>query len=227
MANVPRESLASARRVMPGVNGPTVIDILDGGTFVAVHAVVAQSAIYRTVADSEDAWRSGHSGDSNRAVDAVSELFRWSGRLEELTASAKTQLADRSTSADNVVRDTTAAIIERVRTEGDRALIALAAELNGVALRSLAVPTDCACKLFRISIRKCATHSSAPPQTSSPCTAPSCRAPPSSRSSPESSWAVAPIRSTPLASTRPVDARRIQAACSWAPFRHASPVFDA
>jgi ATP phosphoribosyltransferase len=36
---------------MPGVNGPTVIDILDGGTYVAMHAVVAQSAIYRTVAD--------------------------------------------------------------------------------------------------------------------------------------------------------------------------------
>jgi ATP phosphoribosyltransferase len=51
MANVPRESLERARRVMPGVNGPTVIDILDGGTYVAVHAVVAQSAIYRTVAD--------------------------------------------------------------------------------------------------------------------------------------------------------------------------------
>ena len=51
MANVPRESLERARRVMPGVNGPTVIDILNGGTYVAVHAVVAQSAIYRTVAD--------------------------------------------------------------------------------------------------------------------------------------------------------------------------------
>lgn len=51
MANVPRASLESARRVMPGVNGPTVIDILDGGTYVAVHAVVAQAAIYRTVAD--------------------------------------------------------------------------------------------------------------------------------------------------------------------------------
>lgn len=51
MANVPRVSLESARRIMPGVNGPTVIDILNGGTYVAVHAVVAQSAIYRTVAD--------------------------------------------------------------------------------------------------------------------------------------------------------------------------------
>jgi ATP phosphoribosyltransferase len=51
MANVPRGALDKARIIMPGVNGPTVIDILDGGTYVAVHAVVAQSAIYRTVAD--------------------------------------------------------------------------------------------------------------------------------------------------------------------------------
>lgn len=51
MANVPRVALESVRRVMPGVNGPTVIDILDGDTYVAVHAVVAQSAIYRTIAD--------------------------------------------------------------------------------------------------------------------------------------------------------------------------------
>ena len=51
MANVPRDALENARKVMPGVNGPTVIDILDGGTYVAMHAVVAQSAIYRTVAD--------------------------------------------------------------------------------------------------------------------------------------------------------------------------------
>ena len=51
MANVPRRALDKARVIMPGVNGPTVIDILDGGTYVAVHAVVAQAAIYRTVAD--------------------------------------------------------------------------------------------------------------------------------------------------------------------------------
>lgn len=51
MANVPRVALESVRRVMPGVNGPTVIDIMDGDTYVAVHAVVAQSAIYRTIAD--------------------------------------------------------------------------------------------------------------------------------------------------------------------------------
>jgi len=51
MANVPRDRLLEVRQVLPGLNGPTVIDVLDGGTHVAVHAVVAASAIYRTIAD--------------------------------------------------------------------------------------------------------------------------------------------------------------------------------
>jgi ATP phosphoribosyltransferase len=51
MANVPRVALEQVRRVMPGVNGPTVIDILDGDIYVAVHAVVAQKSVYRTIAD--------------------------------------------------------------------------------------------------------------------------------------------------------------------------------
>ena len=51
MANVPRAQLAAVRKVVPGLNGPTVIDILNGGEHVAVHAVVAAATIYRTVAD--------------------------------------------------------------------------------------------------------------------------------------------------------------------------------
>ncbi len=51
MANVPRERLQDVRRILPGLNGPTVIDVLDGGRHVAVHAVVAAAAIYRTIAD--------------------------------------------------------------------------------------------------------------------------------------------------------------------------------
>lgn len=51
MANVPRVALDQVRRVLPGLNGPTVIDVLNGGDLVAVHAVVAQHAIYRTIAD--------------------------------------------------------------------------------------------------------------------------------------------------------------------------------
>ena len=51
MANVPRDRLDAVRKVVPGLNGPTVIDILNGGEHVAVHAVVAAATIYRTVAD--------------------------------------------------------------------------------------------------------------------------------------------------------------------------------
>ena len=51
MANVPRDALDRVKRVLPGLNGPTVIDVLDGGTYVAVHAVVPQRAVFRTIAD--------------------------------------------------------------------------------------------------------------------------------------------------------------------------------
>ena len=50
MANVPRESLPEVKRVIPGLNGPTVIDIMNGGRYVAVHAVVPAGTIYRTIA---------------------------------------------------------------------------------------------------------------------------------------------------------------------------------
>ena len=51
MANVPRAALDAIRGVLPGLNGPTVVDILDGGVHVAVHAVVPAAGIYRTIAD--------------------------------------------------------------------------------------------------------------------------------------------------------------------------------
>ena len=51
MANVPRAALDRVKEIVPGLNGPTVIDILNGGTHVAVHSVVAQSQIYRTIAN--------------------------------------------------------------------------------------------------------------------------------------------------------------------------------
>jgi ATP phosphoribosyltransferase len=50
MANVPRAALDRVKQVLPGLNGPTVIDIMNGGTMVAVHAVVAAATIYRTIA---------------------------------------------------------------------------------------------------------------------------------------------------------------------------------
>lgn len=50
MANVPRVALDRVKEVLPGLNGPTVIDILNGGEHVAVHAVVPETAIFRTIA---------------------------------------------------------------------------------------------------------------------------------------------------------------------------------
>jgi ATP phosphoribosyltransferase len=49
MANVPRSVLGNVREVLPGLNGPTVVDV-QGGDFVAVHAVVPAKSIYRTIA---------------------------------------------------------------------------------------------------------------------------------------------------------------------------------
>lgn len=49
MANVPRDMLPQVRAILPGLNGPTVIDIADHGKYVAVHAVVSADAVYRTI----------------------------------------------------------------------------------------------------------------------------------------------------------------------------------
>jgi ATP phosphoribosyltransferase len=50
MANVPRTALARVREVLPGLDGPTVVDVLDGGALVAVHAVVPAGAVGTAVA---------------------------------------------------------------------------------------------------------------------------------------------------------------------------------
>lgn len=49
MANAPRAVLERVREVLPGLNGPTVVDVL-GSDFVAVHAVVDEGAVYRVTA---------------------------------------------------------------------------------------------------------------------------------------------------------------------------------
>jgi ATP phosphoribosyltransferase len=51
MANVPKDRLDEVRRVLPGLNGPTVVDIMNGGKYVAVHAVTPAATIYRAVAE--------------------------------------------------------------------------------------------------------------------------------------------------------------------------------
>ncbi|NLG63088.1 MAG: ATP phosphoribosyltransferase [Candidatus Cloacimonetes bacterium] len=51
MANVPRPALDQVKRILPGLNGPTIIDILNGGDHVAAHAVVDASDVYRIIAE--------------------------------------------------------------------------------------------------------------------------------------------------------------------------------
>ena len=49
MANVPRDRLDEVRQVLPGISGPTIIDIMDEGRWVAAHAVVHEREVYRTI----------------------------------------------------------------------------------------------------------------------------------------------------------------------------------
>jgi len=50
MANVPKDKLPAVRDCLPGLNGPTLSEVLDSGRFVAMHAVVPQVSVFRTVA---------------------------------------------------------------------------------------------------------------------------------------------------------------------------------
>jgi ATP phosphoribosyltransferase len=51
MANVPRARLDEVRKVIPGISGPTIVEVLDGGGWVAAHAVVDADSVYQTIAD--------------------------------------------------------------------------------------------------------------------------------------------------------------------------------
>lgn len=50
MANVPKARLGEVRECLPGLNGPTLSEVLDSGRFVAMHAVVPEASVFRTVA---------------------------------------------------------------------------------------------------------------------------------------------------------------------------------
>jgi ATP phosphoribosyltransferase len=50
MANVPRDRLAEVKEVLPGINGPTIIEVEDSGAWLAAHAVVDADRVYQTIA---------------------------------------------------------------------------------------------------------------------------------------------------------------------------------
>lgn len=50
MANVPKARLDEVRKVLPGLSGPTIVDVLDSGEWAAAHAVVDAGDVYQTIA---------------------------------------------------------------------------------------------------------------------------------------------------------------------------------
>ncbi len=50
MTNVPRARLDRVREVLPGISGPTIVDVLDDDRWVAAHAVVDADQLYQTIA---------------------------------------------------------------------------------------------------------------------------------------------------------------------------------
>ena len=85
---------------------------------------------------------SGAFAGSGPASGSGPSPFRFTQRVAGLSPESLQLLCDRSTSSDAAVREGTARIVERVRTEGDDALRALARELDGVELEALEVPRE-------------------------------------------------------------------------------------
>ena len=74
----------------------------------------------------------------------MSEGFalRFRGKLSDLSSGDRQKLFDRASAPDKEVAAITAAIIERVRDEGDDALFSFAREFDGVELSTLEVPRE-------------------------------------------------------------------------------------
>lgn len=58
MANVPRDRLDAVSRVLPGISGPTIVDLVDS-SLVATHAVVDEADVYRAIADLKELGATG------------------------------------------------------------------------------------------------------------------------------------------------------------------------
>lgn len=49
MANVPRDRLKEVKEIIPGISGPTIVEVLGGGPWVAAHAVVDAGSLSHTI----------------------------------------------------------------------------------------------------------------------------------------------------------------------------------
>jgi ATP phosphoribosyltransferase len=59
MMNVPRENLEAVEDVIPGLGGPTVMDVADGDDSLAVHVVVDEREVFETIAKLREEGASG------------------------------------------------------------------------------------------------------------------------------------------------------------------------
>ncbi|MEX2467853.1 MAG: ATP phosphoribosyltransferase [Gemmatimonadota bacterium] len=50
MTNVPKARIEEVREILPGISGPTIVEVLDDGAWVAAHAVVDADQVYQTIA---------------------------------------------------------------------------------------------------------------------------------------------------------------------------------
>ena len=50
MTNVPKSRIAEVRKILPGISGPTIVEVADDGAWVAAHAVVDADQVYQTIA---------------------------------------------------------------------------------------------------------------------------------------------------------------------------------
>jgi len=50
MTNVPKAKVDEVREVLPGISGPTIVEVADDGAWVAAHAVVDADQVYQTIA---------------------------------------------------------------------------------------------------------------------------------------------------------------------------------
>ena len=83
-------------------------------------------------------WEKGPSWETERSRETLA--LRARGDFENLDAETRGAIMDRALTQDPSVRARAAGIIERVRAEGDDALLAFAREFDGVALSSIDVP---------------------------------------------------------------------------------------
>ncbi|MBE6527844.1 MAG: ATP phosphoribosyltransferase [Thermoplasmata archaeon] len=51
MADIPKDKLPEAEKIIPGIGGPTVLEIAGNSSFLAVHAVVDGDKVFKTIAE--------------------------------------------------------------------------------------------------------------------------------------------------------------------------------